>query len=74
MNDILEYKGYYANIHFSANDEVFYGKLIGINDLVSFEGDLVIDVISAFKEARNDFLETFQQLGKSPDKSVHEAF
>lgn len=37
MNDILEYNGYYAMVHFSAEDDVFYGRIIGINDLVSFE-------------------------------------
>ena len=32
MNDILEYKTYYATVHFSGEDEVFHGKIIGIND------------------------------------------
>ena len=41
MNDILEYKSYYAEVHFNSEDEVFYGKIIGINDLVSFEGTTV---------------------------------
>ena len=38
VNDILEYKGYYASLHFSSEDEVFYGKILGIDDLVNFEG------------------------------------
>ena len=58
MNDILEYKGYYADIHFSANDEVFFGKLIGISDLVSFEGNSVNELKEAFIEAVEDYLET----------------
>lgn len=41
MNDILEYKTYYATVHFNAEDEVFHDKIIGINDLVSFEGTTV---------------------------------
>jgi hypothetical protein len=28
MTDILQYKDYYATIHFSVEDEVFYGKII----------------------------------------------
>jgi predicted HicB family RNase H-like nuclease len=39
MSEILQYKGYYADIRFSAEDEVFYGQLIGINDMVNFEAD-----------------------------------
>jgi len=40
MNNILLYKNYYASFHFSADDEVFYGKLLGVNDLISFEGTI----------------------------------
>ncbi len=74
MNDILEYKGYYADIHFSANDEVFYGKLIGINDPISFEGDSVKDLKEAFYEAVDDYLETCKDLGKEPDKTYKGSF
>jgi predicted HicB family RNase H-like nuclease len=34
----LQYKDYIASIHFSSEDGVFYGKILGIDDLVSFEG------------------------------------
>ena len=58
MNDILQYKEYYASIHFSAEDEVFYGKILGINDLVSFEGLSVKELKKSFREAVADYLET----------------
>ena len=74
MNDILEYKGYYADIHFSANDEVFFGKLIGISDLISFEGNSVNELKEAFKEAVEDYLETCQEIGKEPDKTYKGTF
>ena len=74
MNDILEYKGYYADIHFSANDEVFFGKLIGISDLVSFEGNSVNELKEAFIEAVEDYLETCQEIGKEPDKTYKGTF
>jgi predicted HicB family RNase H-like nuclease len=74
MNDILEYKGYYAGIHFSANDDVFFGKLIGINDLVSFEGDSVKELKEAFVEAVEDYLETCQEIGKDPEKTYKGSF
>ena len=74
MNDIFQYKGYYAEIHFSAEDEVFYGKLIGINDLVNFEADSVKGLKKAFKEAVEDYLETCQNLNKTPDKTYKGSF
>lgn len=74
MNDILQYKGYYADIHFSAEDEVFYGKLIGINDLVNFEADSVKGLKKAFKDAVDDYLETCRNLNKAPDKTYKGSF
>ena len=74
MNDLLQYKGYYAEIHFSAEDEVFYGKLIGINDLVNFEADSVKGLKKAFKETVEDYLETCRNLNKAPDKTYKGSF
>jgi len=74
MNDILQYKGYYAEIHFSADDEIFFGKLLGISDLVSFEGASVAELKKAFHEAVEDYLETCTELGKEPEKTYKGSF
>ena len=36
MNSVLRYKGYSARPEFSVDDKVFYGKILGIDDLVDF--------------------------------------
>jgi predicted HicB family RNase H-like nuclease len=41
MKDILIHKGFMGSVHFSAKDSVFYGKIEGISDLVTFEGKSV---------------------------------
>ena len=64
----LEYKGYIANVSFSPEDEVFYGKIFGINDLVTFESDSAKELKIAFIEAVEDYLATCAELGKDPDK------
>ncbi|MGC4100780.1 type II toxin-antitoxin system HicB family antitoxin [Ferruginibacter sp.] len=74
MNDILQYKDYFASIHYAAADEVFIGKIIGINDLVSFEGTSVRELKRAFKEAVDDYLDTCMELGKEPDKTYKGSF
>ena len=74
MNDILEYKGYYAEVHFSTEEEVFYGKLIGVSDLVNFEADTVKALKINFNEAVEDYLETCKEIGKSPDKTYKGSF
>ena len=74
MNDILQYKDYYASVSFSAEDDVFHGKVIGINDLISFEGDSVKTLKDAFVEAVDDYLETCIQINKQPEKMYKGSF
>ncbi|MEI6751851.1 MAG: type II toxin-antitoxin system HicB family antitoxin [Paludibacter sp.] len=48
MKDVLNYKGFIGSVHFSADDNVFFGKIEGINDLVTFEGETVKELTDAF--------------------------
>ena len=74
MNDILKYKDYISSVHFSTQDEVFHGKVLGINDLVTFEGKSVAELKKSFKEAIEDYLETCAELNKSPEKVYKGSF
>ena len=74
MNDIIKYKDYSAVLHFSSDDEVFYGKTIGINDPVTFEGQSVSELKKAFKEAIEDYLLTCKKLNKTPEKTYKGSF
>jgi predicted HicB family RNase H-like nuclease len=71
---MLTYKDYTSTISFSAEDEVFYGKLIGINDLVTFEGRSVQELKKSFHDAVDDYLETCHQLKKEPEKQYKGSF
>ena len=74
MNDILKYKNYYAEIYFIGADEVFYGKIAGINDLVTFEATSVKEMKKAFQEAVEDYIATCKELGKEPEKTYKGSF
>ena len=37
----LKYKGYIGSVAFSEKDNVFFGKIEGIDGLVNFEGESV---------------------------------
>ena len=41
MRNTLTYKEYTGTVSYSNEDENFYGKIHGINDLVTFEGTTV---------------------------------
>lgn len=68
MRNVLSHKGYNALIRFDADDEIFYGELLGIRDIVSFDADTVAELKVAFVEAVEDYLETCRKVGKEPDK------
>jgi predicted HicB family RNase H-like nuclease len=74
MKDVIKYKEFIGSVHYSSEDEVFYGKLEGIEDHVSFEGDNVEDLQKAFREAINDYLEICSSTGKFPEKSYKGSF
>jgi predicted HicB family RNase H-like nuclease len=64
----LSYKGYFARVEFDAGDGLFVGRLAGINDVVGFHADSVANLITAFHEAIEDYVETCERAGKAPEK------
>lgn len=69
MNNIMKYKGYWAEIKYSDEDECFCGIIEGLkNDLISFEGETVKELKKDFKDAINSYLETCKELKKEPEK------
>lgn len=58
----FDYKGYYTLIHFDSEDKVLYGKIEGIDDLVTFESD------SAKKLKRNFMMRWM--IGLNLDRSL----
>jgi len=70
----LSYKDYIGSVSFSAEDEVFYGKIEHINDLVTFESDNAHDLKKAFQEAVDDYLTVCSQKGVLPEKPFKGSF
>lgn len=64
----LTHKGYAARVEFDAEDRIFHGRIAGIRDIVSFHGESVKELLAAFEEAVDDYLETCEKLGQQPNK------
>ena len=65
----MTYKGYLGSVSYSEKDQVFFGKVEGINGLVNFEGESVKELTNAFHEAVDDYLAYCEDEGIEPDKS-----
>ena len=74
MRNAMSYKGYYGSVEFSDEDNVFFGRIIGINDRIIYEGDNVNSLRRDFEEAVEEYLETCSQLGKEPEKMYKGTF
>jgi predicted HicB family RNase H-like nuclease len=68
MKNAMTYKGYTARIEFDGQDRVFFGRLVGIRDIITFHGETVDELEAAFKEAVDDYLATCAKLGEEPNK------
>ena len=68
MNDRLLYKDFIGSAHFNADDDVFFGKIEGIPDLITFEGNTATELRNAFQEAVDDYVKICANIGKTPFK------
>lgn len=73
-SNLMEYKDYFGSVSYSDDDRVLYGKLEGIRDLVSYEGQDVGSLRKGFEEAVDDYLETCKDQGRAPEKPFKGSF
>jgi len=64
----MTYKGYFAKINFDERDEIFWGKVIGIKDSITFEGETVAQLREDFYNAINHYLVDCKKEGLTPAK------
>lgn len=74
MSDILQYKGYYGSVMYSAEDHVLHGKLLYIRALVSYEAETASGIEKAFHEAVDDYLDLCKTEGIKPEQPFKGSF
>ena len=65
---MMTYKGYAAKGKFDDEDMIFYGEVIGIRDVVTFEGDTVKEIEKAFHASVDDYLNMCKERNEVPVK------
>lgn len=64
--DILKYRGYEGTAELDVARGVCRGKILLIDDLVTYESSVIGQLQSEFEAAVEDYLETCKELGRSP--------
>lgn len=55
---MIRYKGYVGSVEFSEEDGIFYGKVMGVRSLISYEGENEKELLNDFHAAVDDYLKT----------------
>ena len=74
MSNTMEYKGYLGSVEFSETDGVFFGKVLGIRSLLSYEGTTAKELVEDFHGAVDDYLELCAAQGLQPEKAYKGSF
>lgn len=74
MKNSMKYKGYVGTVEYSDEDECFYGKVLGVNGLITFEGKSVSELKQAFHMMLDEYLEDCKNAGIEPDKTYKGSF
>ena len=68
MNNELTYKGFTAKIEFSADDNVFVGRLVGIDDIVTFDAETVEGLKDSMRESVDFYIAVDERDGNKSKK------
>lgn len=64
----MKYKGYTAHVEYDDEAKIFHGEVLGIKDVVTFQGTTVIEIEQAFKDSVEDYLAFCKKRGELPDR------
>lgn len=65
---MMKYKGYVGKVEYDSDAKLFHGEIIGLKDIITFQGKTVNELEKAFKDSINDYLEWCEEKGEEPEK------
>ena len=68
MNILKPYMGYRGKIDVDVENGVLHGTVLGIRDVVTFEGKTVPELVKAFQDSVDEYLAFCEEMGRQPEK------
>lgn len=68
MNNTMSFRGYTASMVFDAEDKIIVGRVLDIDDIISFHGESVSEFEVNFHAVIDDYVSACEQLGSVPEK------
>ena len=70
MSSLMEYKGYHGKVEYSAEEKLFHGRVIDIDDTIAFAGASVDELEKTFKSAIDGYVEWYRKAARKGVQGV----
>lgn len=72
--ETIKYKDFVGSVEVNLKDKCIHGKILFINDLVTYESEELVEIETEFRAAVDDYIETCEELEIEPFKSFSGTF
>lgn len=71
---MLEHRGYRGRVEYDDEARLFHGEVVGLRDVVTFQGRSVEEIEESFRDSVEDYLEFCEERGEAPDRAFSGKF
>ena len=71
---MIDYKGYTGVFEFDPTIDAFHGRIVGLQDVVTFQGRSLDELRREMAESVEDYLEFCTEVGKEPERPYRGEF
>jgi len=68
MSNQMQYKGYTTSMTFDPEDKIIVGRILNVDDIISFHGESVADFEERFHSAVDEYIAACAALGSEPER------
>ena len=65
----MKYKGYIGYVKYDDEAKIFHGEVIGLSDIITFQGKSVEELEQSFKDSVDDYLTWCKERRERPRAS-----
>lgn len=71
---MMKYKDYIGHVEYDDEGKIFHGEVVGLRDIITFQGKSVEELEQAFRDSVDDYLNWCKKRGEKPEKTFSGTF
>lgn len=68
MTNTMTYRGYLASMTFDTDDKIIVGRVLDVDDIITFHGESIHEFEENFHAVVDDYIAACESLGSEPEK------